>query len=157
RVALVTAGAGPQFGQGISEGLAEAGATLITASRSLETNRAFADQLRHKGFDAHPMSFDLCDLESIRQLHSNTIGRFGRLDVLVNSALARDGHVGGLQEQTPQTWLRSAQGDFAGLFLICQLFLADMVRQMKGSIINISSIYGVVANDPSLYEGTTMV
>jgi NAD(P)-dependent dehydrogenase (short-subunit alcohol dehydrogenase family) len=77
--------------------------------------------------------------------------------VLVNSALARDGHVGGFEEQSPDQWSRAAQGDFAGLFQICQLFLPDMVRQGRGSIINISSIYGVVSNDPSIYEGTSMV
>jgi NAD(P)-dependent dehydrogenase (short-subunit alcohol dehydrogenase family) len=83
--------------------------------------------------------------------------RFGRLDVLVNSALARDGHVGRLEDQTPDVWMKSAAGDFAGLFLICQQFLPDMIRQGRGSIINISSIYGVVSNDPTIYEGTTMV
>lgn len=157
KVALVTAGAGPLFGSSISEALAEAGATLITASRSREANLQFAAELRQRGCDAHGMQFDLADHASIRRLHDEVLARFGRLDVLVNSALARDGHVGRLEEQTPETWLRSAQGDFAGLFLICQLFVADMARQGKGSIINISSIYGVVANDPSLYAGTNMV
>jgi NAD(P)-dependent dehydrogenase (short-subunit alcohol dehydrogenase family) len=157
RTALVTAGAGPLFGSSISEALAEAGATLITASRSLEANRAFADRLRQQGYEAHALQFDLCDHDSIRRLHQQVIDQFGRLDVLVNSALARDGHVGRLEDQNPYVWMRSAQGDFAGLFLICQLFLADMVQQGRGSIINISSIYGVVANDPTLYEGTDMI
>lgn len=157
RVALVTAGAGPLFGSSLSEGLAEAGATLITASRSLEANQAFADKLRRQGYDAHGLQFDLSDHDSIRRLHGEVIDRFGKLDVLVNSALARDGHVGGFEQQNPEIWRRSALGDFAGLFLICQLFIPDMIRQGRGSIINISSIYGEVANDPTLYEGTDML
>jgi NAD(P)-dependent dehydrogenase (short-subunit alcohol dehydrogenase family) len=52
--------------------------------------------------------------------------------------------------------MKAAGGDFSGLFLICQEFLPDMVKQGRGSIINISSIYGVVSNDPTIYEGTTM-
>jgi len=44
-----------------------------------------------------------------------------------------------------------------GLFTICQAFVADMVQQGSGSIINISSIYGVVANDPTIYDGTDML
>ena len=46
RIALVTAGAGPLFGSSLSEGLAEAGATVITASRSLERNEEFAARVR---------------------------------------------------------------------------------------------------------------
>lgn len=157
RIALVTAGAGPLFGSSISQALAEAGATVITASRSLEANEQFAETLRAQGLSAHGMQFDLSDPDSIRQLHGDLLKRFGRLDILVNSALARDGHVGRLEDQDPEVCLRSARGDFAGLFLICQQFLPDMVREGRGSIINISSIYGVVSNDPTIYEGTTMV
>ena len=157
RIALVTAGAGPLFGSSISQALAEAGATVITASRSLEANQQFAESLRSAGHDAHGMQFDLSDPDSIRQLHRDVIDRFGRLDVLVNSALTRDGHAGRLEDQNPEIWMKAAGGDFSGLFLICQQFLPDMVRQGRGSIINISSIYGVVSNDPTIYAGTTMV
>ena len=157
KVALVTAGAGPQFGSSLSEGLAEAGATLVTASRSLERNEAFAEGLRQRGYDAHGMRFELGDPDSTRALRDQIIERFGRLDVLVNSALERDGHVGDLAGQTPEVWEKAGRGDLSGLFHLCQLFVEDMVRQGGGSIINISSIYGVVSNDPTLYEGTDMV
>jgi NAD(P)-dependent dehydrogenase (short-subunit alcohol dehydrogenase family) len=155
RIALVTAGAGPLFGSSISEALAEAGATLITASRSLETNREFAEKMRANGFDAHGMAFDIADAQSIARLHDEIIHRFGRLDILVNSA--RPGVGGGMETQTATDWELSARGDMVGLFAICKAFLPDMVAQAKGSIINISSIYGVVANDPTLYEGTDML
>ena len=156
RVALVTAGAGPQFGSSISQALAEAGATVITASRSLERNQQFAEGLCAQGHDAHGMQFDVGDLESIKKLRADIIEKFGRLDVLVNSALARDGHVGSFEEQTAESWRASAEGDFVGLFQICRSFITDMVEQGGGSIINISSIYGVVSNDPNLYVGTDM-
>ena len=50
---LVTAGAGPLFGRSLSAGLAEAGATVITASRSLEANLKYAEELRSQGWEAH--------------------------------------------------------------------------------------------------------
>src|SRR5262249_4901056 len=75
---------------------------------------------------------------------------------LVNSALARDGHAGGLADQTPETWGHCAAGDVVGLFRICQRFVETMAEQGRGSIINISSIYGVVSNDPTIYAGTNM-
>ena len=154
RVALVSGGSGPQFGSSISEALAEAGATLISASRSLERNEAFAEGLKSQGYDAHAMQMDITDLESIESLAAGINERFGRLDVLVNSALAIKG--GGFEEQTPESWAFGAQGNMVGLFAMCKAFVPKMVEQGGGSIINISSIYGVVANDPTLYEGTDM-
>ena len=55
RIALVSGGAGAMFGSSISEALAEAGATVVTASRSLERNREFAERMKGEGFDVHPM------------------------------------------------------------------------------------------------------
>ena len=112
RTALVTAGAGPLFGSSISTALAEAGATLITASRSLDRNQEFAESLRSQGHDAHAMQVDIEDTGSIDQLHAQVIEKFGRLDVLVNSALARDGHTGSLESQGPEIWEHAAAGDF---------------------------------------------
>jgi len=157
RIALVTAGAGPLFGRSISTALAEAGATVVTASRSIESNEQFAAEMRQQGHDVHGLSFDLEDLTSIDVLHDEVTSRFGRLDVLVNSALARDGHVGTFEQQTSDTWSHAAQGDFAGLFRHCQRAVAVMKMQGRGSIINIASIYGVVSNDPGLYAGTEMI
>jgi NAD(P)-dependent dehydrogenase (short-subunit alcohol dehydrogenase family) len=157
RVSLVTAGAGPLFGRSISTALAEAGATVVTASRSKENNEQFASEMRATGHDVYGLMFDLEDLASIDALHDEVLSRFGRLDVLVNSALARDGHVGSFEDQPPTTWQHAAQGDFAGLFRHCQRAVSAMKQQGRGSIINIASIYGVVSNDPTLYEGTQMV
>src|SRR5437867_3394076 len=97
RIALVTGGAGPQFGSSISEGLAEAGATVIVASRSLPNCRAFAEKLRRKGFGAHATTVDVTDIGSIRKLHDEVMQQFGRLDVLVNSAVTT--RVGGFESQ----------------------------------------------------------
>ena len=91
RVALVTAGSGPQFGSSLTEGLAEAGATVISASRSLERNEEFAAGLRERGHDVHAAQVDITDVDSINALRDRVLADHGRLDVLVNSALARDG------------------------------------------------------------------
>src|SRR3954471_1759617 len=144
RVVLVTAGAGPLFGRSISVGLAEAGATVVTASRSKERNEQFAVEMRQLGHDVHGLVFDQEDLASIDALHDQIQSRFGRLDVLVNSALALDGHVGVFEKQTPETWDHAAKGDFAGLFRQCQRAVEIMKKEGRGSIINIASIYGVV-------------
>ena len=154
RVALVSGGAGPLFGSSISEALAEAGAILITASRSLERNKAFADRLNSQGHTVHPMQVDITDPESIEALKDKILGQFGRIDILVNNAVV--GRGGSFDDQTPEYWAASAQGNMVGLFAMCKAYVPTMVEQGRGSIINISSIYGVVSNDPSLYEDTDM-
>ena len=154
RIALVSGGAGPQFGSSISEALAEAGATLISASRSLERNQEFVENLRSSGYQAHAMELDITDPDSIRSVKDRVLKEFGQLDVLVNSAVV--GRGGGFDEQTPEYWEHSAGGNMVGLFAMCKAFVPSMVTRGRGSIINISSIYGAVANDPSLYEGTDM-
>lgn len=158
KTAVVTAGAGPQFGSSISEALAEAGARVVTASRSLERNREYAASLAERtGADAHGMQLDIGDVRSIGRFHDQVTERFGRVDVLVNSALVRDATAGSFETQTADDWQRSAAGDMVGLYAICKRFVRSMVDAGGGSIINISSIYGVVGNDPSLYEETEMV
>ncbi len=154
RIALVSGGAGPLFGSSISEALAEAGATVITASRSLERNQEFTERLQQQGYKACAMQLDIADLESIEALRTRVLEQFGRLDVLINSAVVARG--GDFDEQTPEYWEFSARGNMVGLFAMCKAFVPGMAAQGHGSVINISSIYGVVANDPSLYEGTDM-
>ena len=156
RIALVTGGAGPLFGSSVSEALAEAGATVLVASRSRERNEQFAADLRARGFTAHGFEVDLTSPPSIDALHAAVMDRFGRLDVLVNSAVTRSGHLGRFMDQTPEQLRAVADGDFLGLFRICQRFIESMIASGGGSIINIASIYGALANDPGLYEGTEM-
>jgi len=155
RTALVTAGAGPQFGSSISHGLAEAGATVVTASRSLETNLEFSETLQQRGFEATGMALDIRNPDSIHQVRDDILARFGRLDILVNNARAVI--EGGFDAEGPDDWIDCAKGDMAGLFALTKAFLPSMIAQGRGSVINISSIYGVVGNDPTLYEGTEML
>ncbi len=158
KTAVVTAGAGPKFGSSISEALAEAGAQVITASRSLDRNQEYAAALsKQTGAEVHGMELDIGDSDAIAQFQRDVISRFGKVDVLVNSALMRDALTGSFETQTVDDWQRSAVGDMVGLYAICKAFLGSMVSAGGGAIVNISSIYGVVGNDPSLYENTEMV
>jgi NAD(P)-dependent dehydrogenase (short-subunit alcohol dehydrogenase family) len=156
RTALVTAGAGPQFGSSISRALAAAGATVITASRNLDRNDAFASDMKECGWDAHGMQVNVQETDSIDKLSCEISRRFGGIDILVNNAVARDGHNGNLTDQETTHLADSAAGDFIGLFRLCQRFLPTMIQRGRGSIINIASIYGVVSSDPQIYAGTEM-
>ncbi|MCK9509156.1 MAG: SDR family NAD(P)-dependent oxidoreductase, partial [Pigmentiphaga sp.] len=84
KIALVTGGAG-NYGKCIVEGLAEADATVIIASRNLERIKEVVSQFRNKDLDVHAMQVDQGNHESILVLKKEILDKFGRLDVFVNN------------------------------------------------------------------------
>jgi len=148
RVAVVTGGSG-NLGSAICRGLAEAGATVVVASRNEEACGAVARQLDAEGGRAVGIPVDLASEESIEALGATVIQRFGHADILVNNAVSKiPGHV----ERLPlKDWEAAMQVDATGYFRITQLFLNEMLRAGSGNIISISSVLGEVAADPSLY------
>jgi NAD(P)-dependent dehydrogenase (short-subunit alcohol dehydrogenase family) len=156
KLALVTAGAGPLFGSSCTVALAEAGATVITASRSLERNEAYAEEMRARGRMVYGMRVDIGDCDSIDALHGEIKARFGPPDILVNNAIARPPGIGTIEEIRPESLLTTANADVVGFVWMCKKFCLDMASRGSGSVINIASIYGMVGNDPNLYVDTDM-
>jgi NAD(P)-dependent dehydrogenase (short-subunit alcohol dehydrogenase family) len=153
KIALVTGGAGI-YGRHIVRALAEAGATVVLASRDLARCRGLAGELRGEGLDVEA---DCCDLgveTDIAALRDRILERHGRLDVLFNNAVARSG--GDLRNTTAGQWEETMRVNSTGLFLACKILSGPMQAQGSGSIVNIASIYGMVGPDFSIYEGTNM-
>lgn len=153
RVALVTGGAG-LYGANITRALAEAGSQVVVASRDLEKCQQFAAELREEGLLVASASLDLGTQDSIVALRKHIVSEFGRLDVLFNNAVARAG--GDLGTVTEEEWETAMRINSTGFFLSCKIFGEQMIEQRAGVIVNISSIYGVVAPDFHIYEGTEM-
>lgn len=146
RIAVVSGGAG-RYGFAISEALAEAGATVIVASRNDRMFEAKTSQLcRPLRLSHRPL--DLTSETSIAALFQGIRADFGRIDILVNNALTPVG--GGLAETSVATWMKSAQGNIVSLYAMCREGAAAM-EGGGGSIINISSIWGKVAPDYAAY------
>jgi NAD(P)-dependent dehydrogenase (short-subunit alcohol dehydrogenase family) len=152
RVAVVTGGAG-LYGRQIVEALAEAGARTIMASRNLANLLAEAERLRQVGLRVETLQYDQADEQSVLQLLQQVVDTAGGVDILVNNAVLRPMH----------SWLAPAD-DFAesmavnatGLLTITRAFGEHMADRGRGSIINVSSIYGTVGPDFTLYEETDM-
>ena len=153
RVALVTGGAGI-YGTHICRALAEARAKVIVAARNLERCEEFARDLRNEGLDVVATSLDLAEAESIVSVRDWISANFGRLDILVNNAVARAG--GDLETVSEAEWESAMRVNSTGLFLACKMFSQLMIAQRSGVIINIASIYGVVGPDFDIYEGTEL-
>lgn len=153
KVALVTGGVG-LYGRQITAALAEAGATTYIASRSVERLKEVAEAHRAKGQNVQALPLDLADEASILSLRDEIERRSGRLDVLVNNAVLRPMKNG--YADTAATFAESMNVNATGLFVITRAFGDMMMGQGGGSIINVGSIHGMIAPDPTIYEGTQM-
>lgn len=153
KVALVTGGAG-NYGKPMVEALAEAGATVITASRSLEKNKQFAAACREKGLEVYPESYDQGDEESILALADRLQKTYGKVDILVNNSALRGCFSGGFDAGTMEGFAESLKVNGAGMFVLSRALGNIMAENGGGSIINIGSYMGNLAPNEPLYEGT---
>lgn len=151
KIVLVTGGAG-NYGRSITEGLGEAGATVIIASRNSENTEKVAADFREKGFDVFGMQVDQADPASVAALKENIVKQFGRLDVFINNAVSR-----------PMKGYNAPIEQFDESMKVNATGMMDIVREMTdliiqsggGSVINISSMMGMYAPLYSNYEGIT--
>jgi gluconate 5-dehydrogenase len=133
----------------MSEGLADAGARVVVASRDLAKCERVAKQMGayHLG-----LVLDQDKPESITALVGETVKRMGRIDVLVNNAYR--GPLPSIDTATPEDFDRSLHTGVTGYFLLAREAAKHMYAGGGGSIINIASMYGLVASYPEVYVGT---
>ena len=149
KTALVTGAAG-LVGRQIALALAQAGAKVFLASRSLEKLEVEAGALRKQGYDVAALSYDQTKEDSIRALRDEVLNRGKRLDVLVNNAVDRP-----MKDWSSpaKDFARSMEANATGVFMMIRTFGEAMAAQGAGSILNIGSIQGMVGPDFTLYEG----
>lgn len=144
RVAIVT-GAAAGIGRGIAEGLAEAGASIVIASRrKAECDAAARAIAERTGARTAGLVCDLRDEASIQALVDGTIASFGRIDILVNNA-------GVIEEQaildlSTAAWDSMQDTNLKAVFLLSRAVARTMIaRGGGGRIINVSSIASRIA------------
>jgi NAD(P)-dependent dehydrogenase (short-subunit alcohol dehydrogenase family) len=144
RVAVVTGGSST-LGRAIGRALAEAGASVVLASRDVERCTAAAAGIER----AEGAALDLADPDSIDRLVDGVKERHGRVDVLVNNAVSWfTGHVA---RYGVDDWEASLRVDGTGFFRITQRVVGELVAAGGGSVVNIASVLGTVSADPALY------
>lgn len=150
KVAVVTGGAG-HLGAAICEGLAEAGATVVIASRDIVKCRELAEKLSEQyQIEAIGMKVDISSKDSVEELMATVSKIKGHIDIFVNNAFF--GASGGIMDITEDNWLKGIDGTINSAFRCLQAVIPYMVKQQKGKIINISSMYGLVSPDPRIYS-----
>jgi NAD(P)-dependent dehydrogenase (short-subunit alcohol dehydrogenase family) len=161
RVACITGGAG-HIGAAIAESIAELGADIVVVDVSQARCDEIANEIAGRcGVGGAGIQADLENEEQIRAVPSRIAGRYGRLDVLVNcAALVGTSDLKGwavpFQDQSADTWRRALEVNLTAPFILTQACGEMLAASGRGSVINVSSIYGVVGPNMSLYEGTSM-
>lgn len=142
RVAIVTGGS-KGLGRSIALALAEAGATTVLASRNRDDCEAAAADLQSQtGMPSHAESLDVTDEGDVRAVFTRVMDRFGRLDVLVNSAGVNARFA--LEDCPLEDFDRVLGVNLRGTWLCCREAGRVMRPAGRGSVLNMGSALSAV-------------
>ena len=145
KVVIVTGGNG-LIGNSIIKRIIKEGGIAINAEINVITN-----------LDNGMIYCDITNQNSVDECITQIVERYGRIDGWVNNAYPRTEDWSKKFEEIPlSSWKKNVDMQLNSIFICCQLVLAQMKKQRSGSIVNISSIYGVVGPDFSVYDKTDM-
>jgi len=151
RTAIVTGGS-RGIGKEMAEGIAEAGANLMLCARRAEWLDETVNALQAKGYNVAGQTCDVSKPDEVQSVVDATVAKFGKVDILINNAGVSWGE---MPEDMPlEKWKFVLDVNLTGCFLFAQAAGREMLKQKRGSIINISSISGMTssANGP-FYAG----
>lgn len=151
KIAVVTGGAG-LIGSQIVKGFLDFGAYVYIADKDEKLGQKLA-----KDTGAVYAFLDIVKEESIRGALSKVVKKSGKIDILVNCAYPRTKDWGlAFEKFSFDSFKSNLNSHLGGYTASCRLAAEHMKRKKAGSIINLSSIYGITAPDFSIYEGTKM-
>jgi NAD(P)-dependent dehydrogenase (short-subunit alcohol dehydrogenase family) len=139
---LIT-GALTGIGRATALAFAREGNNVVVSGRREEAGRQLEAELRAIGVKAEFLQADVTDEAQVRSLVSQTVERFGRLDVAVNNA-GVEGELGPIAGQTAANYRATFDTNVLGTLLSLKHEIPVMLKQGSGSIINLSSIAGQV-------------
>jgi NADP-dependent 3-hydroxy acid dehydrogenase YdfG len=140
QVAVVTGG-GSGIGQATAVALAREGARVVVVGRRAEQLDALVDELTAEGRTALAVPGDVTDPDTAQRLVAEVRARWGRVDVLVNSAGINVPHRD-LARLSVADWDAVLRVNLTGTFLVTHAVLPLMREQRSGTVVNVSSIAG---------------
>ena len=142
---VIITGASRGIGRGIAEVFAKQGANIAFTYRSSdEKAKALEDELSANGCKVKGYKSDASNFEAAQQLAVDVLEEFGSIDVLVNNAgITKDGL---LMRMSEDDFDRVMDINMKSVFNMTKAVLRPMLKQRKGSIINMSSVVGVKGN-----------
>lgn len=153
---IVVTGAAGILGRHFTEHLAKLGAEVIALDLPGPIGSATFDT---GAGSVRTYGVDLADTSSIRDVSARIVAECGVPDGLLNNAASKGSDTLAFMRDaltiTPETWREVASVNLDGTFLLTQQLGAHMVAAKKGAIVFIGSIYGEMAPDPRIYEGSS--
>ena len=150
--AAIVTGAGRGIGAAVALGLAEAGADVVLAARSIDQLDIVAGQIRAMGRRALVIPTDVVDNDAVAALASATVEEFGRIDIVINNAGGTAPRA--FLDTTPGYLERSFHFNVTTAFVLTKAAVPTMLEQGSGSVVNISSTIGRLRDRGFVAYGT---
>lgn len=154
RVIIITGALG-LLGDTYTEGFSHQGANIAIVDLDAELCEQKAKEITQK-YGTEPLGIG-CDITNKKQVEGmveKLVSKYNCIDVLINNAaIQTENFFEPFEEYPAEDWDKVMSVDVTGTFLCCQAVAQEMKRKRSGSIINIASIYGVVAPDQRIYQG----
>lgn len=151
KVAIVT-GSSKGIGEGIARVFVREGAKVAVTCRTEEAGKKITEELRAAHGTAIFIKTDVTKSQDIQNMICKVVQEFGRLDILVNNAgyhLSKDA-----EKTSEEEWEFIINTNLRSTFL-CSKYAIPHLRKTKGTIINISSMVGLVGQpDAAAYSAT---
>ncbi|MBW1931089.1 MAG: 3-oxoacyl-ACP reductase FabG [Deltaproteobacteria bacterium] len=152
KVAVVT-GAGRGLGKEMAMALADVGADIVLAARSVKEIEKVAEEIRGLGRKALAVPTDVSKLDEVEKMATATLDEFGKVDILVNNAgtlIERN-----FLDYTEDEWENIFSTNMTSMFYCTRALGRHMVEQKSGKIINMCSVNAVKPRPKCvLYDST---
>ncbi len=157
KIIVITGGAG-RLGREFCSAVAEHGGVPIVADNDLGKAESVASGIRGiKGQKAYAVQLDITNPDMLQDTIADLSNQFSCIDAVVNNAYPRNKNFGRrLEDVTYEDFCENVNLHLGGYFLVAQQFGLFFREQGHGNIINMSSIYGVVAPRFRIYDDTSM-
>jgi len=150
KVVFISGGAG-YLGSAMCEALAELGANLVIASRDKAKCEDYAKSLTKRfGTENLGLQVDVTEADQLKKVFKDTVDHFGRLDVLINNAWS--GNKNTFESISYEDWHYDVNVCLNAVFYAVKEAF-PYLKESKGVILNVGSMYGHIAPDYRIYDG----